>query len=126
MDPGVSEDGKSVGFLWSQGGDQFEMEEARVAGCASTPAGFWDADCKQRRNARQVSHLSAVHKQLSHGCFRLLSREDLKSEIIRRMVSETCFALCARKLAEGFAEAGCLRKLLRKLRSASDAYLIPA
>ena len=22
------EDGKSVGFLWSQGGDQFEMEEA--------------------------------------------------------------------------------------------------
>ena len=63
---------------------------------------------------------------MSHGVFRHLSREDLKSEIVPRMVSETCFALRARKLAEGFAEAGCLRKLLRKLRSTSDAYLIPA
>ena len=24
-----SQDGKSVGFLWSQGGDQFELEEAQ-------------------------------------------------------------------------------------------------
>jgi len=27
----TKKDGKSVGFLWSQGGDQFEMEEARDA-----------------------------------------------------------------------------------------------
>ena len=58
---------------------------------------------------------------MSHVFFRRLSPEDLKSEIIPRLVSETCFALCARKLAEGFAEAGCLRKLLRKLRPAIAA-----
>ena len=46
---------------------------------------------------------------MSHGFFRRLSWEDLKSEIIPGMVSETCFVLCTRKLAEGFAEAGCFQ-----------------
>ena len=46
----TKKDGKSVGFLWSQGGDQFEMEEVRDAdshdshtasvGCVISGAGF--------------------------------------------------------------------------------------
>ena len=61
------------------------------------------------------------HSKLSRGYFRQLSREDLESEIIPGMVSETCFSLCVRKLAEGFAQASCSRKPLRKLRSAVSA-----
>ena len=51
---------------------------------------------------------------MRHGVIRRVSWEDLKSEIISGMVSEACFALCARKLSEGFAEARCSRKLLPK------------
>ena len=79
----------------------------------------------QRPHVRFIEK-AAADATIEPRLFRRLSREDLRSEIIPQMVSKTCFALCALKLAEGFAEAGCLRKLLRKLRSASDAYLIPA